>query len=44
MLKTEIKPKRVLREVIRAYEILTGFIGIGDFFVKKGLLEYVEEY
>ncbi|MCX6701310.1 MAG: hypothetical protein NTV68_15560 [Methanomicrobiales archaeon] len=42
-MKTEIKPKRVSREVIRAYELRTGFTGIGEFFVKEGLLEYAEE-
>ena len=43
ILKTDSKPKRVLREIVRAYELRTGFFGIGDFFVKEGLLEYAEE-
>ena len=42
-MKTDSKPKRVLRQIARAYELRTGFFGIGDFFVKEGLLEYVEE-
>lgn len=43
MKNTVLKPRRAEREVVRAYEIITGFIGIGDFYVAEGLLEYAEE-
>ena len=37
------KPLRVSREVIQAYEIRTGFAGIGKFFATEGLPGIVEE-
>ncbi len=37
------KPLRVSREVMQAYELRTGFAGIGKFFATEGLLEIVEE-
>jgi len=36
-------PLRVSREVIQAYELRTGFKGIGEFFKNEGLFEFVEE-
>ena len=36
-------PLRVSREVINAYELRTGFKGIGEFFKNEGLFEIVEE-
>jgi hypothetical protein len=42
-MKLENKPLRVSREVIKAYELRTGFMGIGEHFAKEGLFEFVEE-
>jgi hypothetical protein len=38
----ENKPLRVSRDVIKAYELRTGFVGIGEHFAKEGLFEFVE--
>ncbi|MFH0966671.1 MAG: hypothetical protein V1862_03175 [Methanobacteriota archaeon] len=33
--------KTIERELIEAYELRTGFVGIGKFFEKKGLLRII---
>ena len=42
-MELETRPLRVSREVIKAYELRTGFVGIGEHFAKEGLFEFVEE-
>lgn len=43
MMNTITKPKLISLEIARAYEIITGFVGICDFYVERGHFRYAEE-